>query len=201
MATVVSHSDLFIIGGGINGTGIAADAAGRGLTVTLCEQADLASATSSASSKLIHGGLRYLEHYEFSLVRKALAEREILLRKAPHIIRPLQFILPHQKHLRPAWLIRIGLFLYDHLAKRKFLPRSRAYNLNTTLFGKNLKSKLKRGFSYYDCHVDDSRLVVLNALSAKEQGQQSLHAASASSPNAITICFGMLRFKTNKLKL
>ncbi|WP_155080707.1 glycerol-3-phosphate dehydrogenase [Piscirickettsia salmonis] len=170
LATVVSHSDLFIIGGGINGTGIAADAAGRGLTVTLCEQADLASATSSASSKLIHGGLRYLEHYEFSLVRKALAEREILLRKAPHIIRPLQFILPHQKHLRPAWLIRIGLFLYDHLAKRKFLPKSRAYNLKTTLFGKNLKSKLKRGFSYYDCHVDDARLVVLNALSAKEQG-------------------------------
>ncbi|WP_235602793.1 glycerol-3-phosphate dehydrogenase [Piscirickettsia litoralis] len=170
LGAVVSHSDLFIIGGGINGAGIAADAAGRGLTVTLCEQDDLASATSSASSKLIHGGLRYLEHYEFSLVKKALAEREILLKKAPHIIKPLQFILPHQKHLRPAWMIRAGLFLYDHLAKRKFLPKSRAHNLKTTIFGNNLKPELKRGFSYYDCQVDDARLVVLNALSAKEQG-------------------------------
>ena len=117
--------DLFVIGGGINGTGIANDAAGRGLSVGLCEQADLASATSSASSKLIHGGLRYLEHREFRLVREALKEREVLLRKAPHIVWPLRFILPHQPHLRPAWMIRAGLFLYDHLGKRDSLPGSR----------------------------------------------------------------------------
>src|SRR5690348_14646319 len=121
-----THSDIFIIGGGINGTAIAADAAGRGLSVTLCEKNDLAAATSSASSKLIHGGLRYLELYEFNLVRKALREREILMNRAPHLIAPLEFVLPHEKHLRPFWMIRIGLWIYDSLAKRKRLPRSKA---------------------------------------------------------------------------
>ena len=121
--------DLFIIGGGINGTGIACDAAGRGLSVVLCEQNDLASGTSSKSSKLIHGGLRYLEYYEFRLVRDSLKEREVLLQKAPHIIRPLKFVMPHNKHLRPAWLVRIGLLLYDYLAPRKLLAKSRGIKL------------------------------------------------------------------------
>lgn len=159
--------DIFIIGGGINGTAIAADAAGRGLRVALCEKNDLASGTSSASSKLIHGGLRYLEHYEFSLVRKSLKEREILLRRAPNLITPLEFILPHESHLRPAWMIRIGLFLYDHLASRRYLPGSTFVNLKKSIFGIPLKVDFKKGFSYYDCFTDDARLVVLNALSAK----------------------------------
>lgn len=160
--------DLFIIGGGINGTAIAADAAGRGLSVTLCEKADLASGTSSASSKLIHGGLRYLELYEFNLVRHALREREILMRRAPNLITPLEFILPHEEHLRPAWMIRMGLFLYDHLAKRRYLPHSTSISLKNELRGKGLLPHLKKGFSYFDCFTDDARLVVLNALSAKE---------------------------------
>ncbi|MEQ4676127.1 glycerol-3-phosphate dehydrogenase [Providencia vermicola] len=152
--------DLIVIGGGINGAGIAADAAGRGLSVLLLEAQDLASATSSASSKLIHGGLRYLEHYEFRLVSEALAEREVLLRLAPHIAFPMRFRLPHQPHLRPAWMIRIGLFLYDHLGKRVSLPSSKSLK-----FGQNsvLKSELTKGFEYSDCWVDDARLVVLNA--------------------------------------
>lgn len=159
--------DLFIIGGGINGAGIAADAAGRGLDVMLCEQHDLASATSSASSKLIHGGLRYLEYYEFRLVKEALAERETLLRIAPHLVQPMRFTLPHQPHLRPAWMIRCGLFLYDHLAKRDLLAGS-----NGVRFGTNspLKANLKRGFAYSDCWVDDARLVVTNALAARDHG-------------------------------
>ena len=159
--------DVAVIGGGINGAGIAADAAGRGLNVVLCEQNDLASATSSNSSKLIHGGLRYLEHYEFSLVKKALAEREILLKNAPHIIKPLVFRLPHQRHLRPSWLIRIGLFLYDNLAKRVTLKASRGIK-----FGDDspLVSSITKGFEYSDGWVDDARLVVLNALSAQENG-------------------------------
>jgi glycerol-3-phosphate dehydrogenase len=159
--------DVAVIGGGINGAGIAADAAGRGLNVVLCEQNDLASATSSNSSKLIHGGLRYLEHYEFSLVKKALAEREILLKNAPHIIKPLVFRLPHQHHLRPSWLIRIGLFLYDNLAKRVTLKASRGIK-----FGDDspLVSSITKGFEYSDGWVDDARLVVLNALSAQENG-------------------------------
>lgn len=159
--------DIAVIGGGINGAGIAADAAGRGLSVFLCEMHDLAAHTSSASSKLIHGGLRYLEHYEFRLVREALAEREVLLAKAPHIVRPLKFILPHRPHLRPAWMIRAGLFLYDHLGKREKLPGSR--NLS---FGAEspLKATITRGFEYADCWVDDARLVVLNALAAQEAG-------------------------------
>jgi glycerol-3-phosphate dehydrogenase len=163
--------DLFVIGGGINGIGIANDAAGRGLCVGLCEQGDLAGATSSASSKLIHGGLRYLEHREFRLVRQALREREILLAKAPHIIWPLRFILPHRTHLRPAWMIRTGLFLYDHLGRRERLPGSRAVRIDASL---GLKPEITRGFEYSDCWVDDARLVVLNALQAREHGAEVL---------------------------
>lgn len=163
--------DLFVIGGGINGTGIANDAAGRGLSVGLCEQADLASATSSASSKLIHGGLRYLEHREFRLVREALQEREVLLAKAPHIIHPLRFILPHRSHLRPAWMLRAGLFLYDHLGKRKALPGSRAIKLTPD---QGLAPSISRGFEYSDCWVDDARLVVLNAIQARDNGAEVL---------------------------
>lgn len=159
--------DLVVIGGGINGSGIAADAAGRGLKVLLCEQDDLAQHTSSASSKLIHGGLRYLEHYEFGLVRKALAEREILLANAPHLIEPLRFILPHQGHLRPAWMIRVGLFLYDHLAGRQRLPSSKSIRFEPN---NPLKAEITRGFSYYDCRVDDARLVIANAQLAREHG-------------------------------
>ena len=159
--------DLAVIGGGINGVGIAADAAGRGLSVFLCERDDLAQHTSSASSKLIHGGLRYLEHYEFRLVREALAEREVLLAKAPHIVRPMRFVLPHRPHLRPAWMIRAGLFLYDHLGKREKLPGSRGLRFGV---GSPLQAGISRGFEYSDCWVDDARLVVLNAMNAREHG-------------------------------
>ncbi|QHG63592.1 glycerol-3-phosphate dehydrogenase [Pseudomonas putida] len=159
--------DLAVIGGGINGVGIAADAAGRGLKVFLCEKDDLAQHTSSASSKLIHGGLRYLEHYEFRLVREALAEREVLLAKAPHIVKPMRFVLPHRPHLRPAWMIRAGLFLYDHLGKRKRLGASRSLRFGQ---GYPLKPAITRGFEYADCAVDDARLVVLNAMAAREHG-------------------------------
>lgn len=161
--------DLFVVGGGINGVGIANDAAGRGLSVFLCEKDDLASHTSSASSKLIHGGLRYLEHKEFRLVREALAEREVLLAKAPHIIKPMRFIMPHRPHLRPAWLIRTGLFFYDHLGKRKKLSGS-----NNVFFKEDspLQPAITRGFEYSDCTVDDARLVVLNAMQAREKGAQ-----------------------------
>ncbi|MCP1647068.1 glycerol-3-phosphate dehydrogenase [Pseudomonas nitroreducens] len=159
--------DLAVVGGGINGAGIAADAAGRGLSVFLCEQHDLAAHTSSASSKLIHGGLRYLEHYEFRLVREALAEREVLLAKAPHIVHPLRFVLPHRPHLRPAWMIRAGLFLYDHLGKREKLPASRGLRFG---LDSPLKAEITRGFEYSDCSVDDARLVVLNAMAARENG-------------------------------
>ena len=159
--------DLAVIGGGINGTGIACDAAGRGLSVFLCEQDDLASHTSSASSKLIHGGLRYLEFYEFKLVREALAEREVLLKKAPHLITPLRFVLPHRPHLRPAWMIRAGLFLYDHLGKRERLPGSHGIRFDAQ---SPLKEDIHRGFDYYDCAVDDSRLVIANAQAAREKG-------------------------------
>ncbi|WP_349976221.1 glycerol-3-phosphate dehydrogenase [Pseudomonas sp. WHRI 8519] len=159
--------DLAVIGGGINGVGIAADAAGRGLKVFLCEKDDLAQHTSSASSKLIHGGLRYLEHYEFRLVREALAEREVLLAKAPHIVKPMRFVLPHRPHLRPAWMIRAGLFLYDHLGKRKRLGASRSLRFGP---GYPLKPAITRGFEYADCAVDDARLVVVNAMAAREHG-------------------------------
>jgi glycerol-3-phosphate dehydrogenase len=161
--------DLIVIGGGINGAGIAADATGRGLSVGLYEAKDFASATSSASSKLIHGGLRYLEHYEFRLVSEALAEREVLLRKAPHIARPMRFRLPHRPYLRPAWMIRCGLFLYDHLGKRTTLPASHKVNLAESGL---LKPEMKVGFEYSDCWVDDARLVILNILAAQENGAE-----------------------------
>ena len=162
--------DIAIIGGGVNGCGIARDAAGRGLKVVLAEKGDLASGTSSASTKLVHGGLRYLEHYEFRMVREALKEREVLLSMAPHIIWPLRFVLPHHSALRPAWLIRIGLFLYDHLGGRKILPASRQINLTGAAAGGPLRSEFTRAFEYSDCWVDDARLVVLNAIDAKARG-------------------------------
>ncbi len=162
--------DLLVVGGGINGAGIARDAAGRGLSVLLVEQDDLAAHTSSASTKLIHGGLRYLEQYDFRLVREALAERERLLAIAPHIIWPLEFVLPHAPGQRPAWLIRAGLFLYDHLASRKRLPASRAVRFPPHQAASVLRPDLHRGFTYADCWVEDSRLVVLNALDAAERG-------------------------------
>ena len=162
--------DIAIIGGGINGAGIARDAAGRGLKVLLAEQNDFASATSSASTKLIHGGLRYLEYYEFRLVSEALAEREVMLNIAPHIIWPLEFVLPHEKHLRPAWMIRAGLFLYDHIGGRSSLPKSRSVRLGPEGHGAGLKPEFRRGFAYYDAWVDDARLVVLTLASARAHG-------------------------------
>jgi len=162
--------DLLVVGGGVNGTGIARDAAGRGLSVLLCEQDDLAEHTSSASSKLIHGGLRYLEHYEFRLVREALIEREVLLRAAPHIIWPLRFVLPHSPEQRPAWMIRLGLFLYDHLGGRDRLPSSARLDLAHDPLGAPLKDRFSTGFTYADCWVEDARLVVLNAMDAAERG-------------------------------
>lgn len=166
--------DLLIIGGGINGAGIARDAAGRGLRVLLCEQDDLAQHTSSNSSKLIHGGLRYLEHYEFGLVRKALQEREVLLNIAPHIIWPMRFIMPHVAHLRAKWMIRAGLFLYDHLARRVRLPASRSVNFRDHVAGAVLKPSLRHGFEYSDAWVYDARLVALNAMDAQHKGAQIL---------------------------
>ena len=166
--------DLLIIGGGINGAGIARDAAGRGLRVLLCEQDDLAQHTSSNSSKLIHGGLRYLEHYEFGLVRKALQEREVLLNIAPHIIWPMRFIMPHVAHLRPKWMIRTGLFLYDHLARRALLPASCSVNFKNHVAGDALKPSLTHGFEYSDAWVYDARLVVLNAMDAQLKGAEIL---------------------------
>ena len=162
--------DILIIGGGINGAGIARDAAGRGLKVLLCEKDDLASHTSSASTKLIHGGLRYLEHYDFALVRKALKEREVLLKAAPHIIWPLRFVLPHHKDLRPSWLIRLGLFLYDHLGGRKILPATKTLTRKNSSVFAPLKPAYSKGFEYSDCWVEDARLVALNAIDAKERG-------------------------------
>ena len=165
-------TDLLVIGGGINGAGIARDAAGRGASVVLCEQGDLAGATSSASTKLIHGGLRYLEYYEFRLVREALFERERLLEAAPHIVWPLRFVLPHDKSQRPAWLVRLGLFLYDHLAPRGRLPATRDVRLDRDPEGAPLNPGFTRGFAYSDCWVEDSRLVVLNAMDAAKRGAQ-----------------------------
>jgi glycerol-3-phosphate dehydrogenase len=162
--------DLAIIGGGINGVGIARDAAGRGLKVLLVEQNDLASGTSSASTKLIHGGLRYLEHGAFRLVREALAEREVLLRTAPHVVRPLRIVLPPQNGQRSAFLIRIGLFVYDHLGGRTVLPASQSLDLTTHAYGAPLKRELSVGLAFSDCVSDDSRLVVLNAIDAAERG-------------------------------
>src|SRR5215218_178670 len=164
------ETDLLIIGGGINGCGIARDAAGRRLSVTLVEQGDLASATSSWSSKLIHGGLRYLEQYEFRLVREALMEREVLLAKAPHLAFPMRFVLPHEPHLRPRWMLRLGLFLYDHLDWHMTLPKSEAIDLPTSKFGAGLKPSFKNGFVYSDAWVDDARLVISNVKSARQMG-------------------------------
>jgi glycerol-3-phosphate dehydrogenase len=162
--------DLAIIGGGINGTGLARDAAGRGLRVLLVEQNDLASGTSSASTKLIHGGLRYLEHGAFRLVREALHEREVLLRMAPHVIRPLRFLLPPQPGMRSALWLRFGLFIYDRLGGRKILPGTRTVDLTHHPLGAPLQRSFRYGFEFSDCLVDDSRLVVLNALDAAERG-------------------------------
>ncbi|MFK7901481.1 MAG: glycerol-3-phosphate dehydrogenase [Nitratireductor sp.] len=162
--------DIFVIGGGINGCGIARDAAGRGYSVHLVEMNDLGSGTSSWSSKLIHGGFRYLEHYEFRLVREALSEREVLLKMAPHIIWPMRFILPHHKGMRPAWLLRLGLFLYDHIGTRVLLPASSMIDLANSKVGKPLKSMFSKGFEYSDCWVNDVRLVILNAMDAAERG-------------------------------
>ncbi len=164
--------DIAVIGGGVNGCGIARDAAGRGYSVLLAEKGDLASGTSSASTKLVHGGLRYLEHYEFRLVREALSERELLLQAAPHIIWPLRFVLPHHRGLRPAVLIRLGLWLYDHLGGRKILPGSRGLDLTRDEAGEPLKAEFTRGFEYSDCWVDDARLVVLNARDAADRGAE-----------------------------
>lgn len=162
--------DIAIIGGGVNGCGIARDAAGRGLKVLLAEQRDLAIGTSSASTKLIHGGLRYLEHYEFALVRESLKEREVLLSMVPHIAWPLRFVLPHHGGLRPAWLIRLGLFLYDHLGGRKILPGCRTLDLRKDAAGRPLRDTFTKAFEYSDCWVDDARLVVLNAMDAAARG-------------------------------
>tara|TARA_R110002110_G_scaffold66224_16_gene181690 strand:- start:220 stop:1758 length:1539 start_codon:yes stop_codon:yes gene_type:complete len=164
--------DIFIIGGGINGCGIARDAAGRGFSVAVAEMNDLASGTSSWSTKLVHGGLRYLEHYEFRLVREALKEREILWKMAPHIIWPLRFVLPHHKDLRPAWLLRLGLFIYDHLGGRRLLPPTRTLDMTQDTTAKPLKPLFSRGFEYSDCWVDDARLVALNARDAADRGAQ-----------------------------
>jgi glycerol-3-phosphate dehydrogenase len=164
--------DLVVVGGGINGAGIARDASGRGLNVLLCEKDDLASHTSSWSSKLIHGGLRYLEHYEFRLVRAALIEREVLLRAAPHLVKPMTFVLPHSREQRPRWMIRVGLFLYDHLGGRKRLPASCGVDLRAGVHGAPLKDEFAHGFSYADAWVDDSRLVVANARAAAEMGAE-----------------------------
>jgi glycerol-3-phosphate dehydrogenase len=162
--------DLLVVGGGINGAGVARDAAGRGLRTLLCEQHDLAAHTSSASTKLIHGGLRYLEYYDFRLVRKSLREREIVIESAPHVVRPMRFVLPHDAHLRPAWMIRAGLFLYDHLARRRRLPGSEGVDLRSHPAGAPLDPRYTKGFVYSDAWVDDARLVVLTAMDAREHG-------------------------------
>ena len=176
----VTH-DLLVMGGGINGVGIARDAAGRGLSVLLVERHDLAAATSSASSKLIHGGLRYLEHYEFRLVAEALAEREILLRVAGHLTWPTRFVMPHVPELRPRWMIRVGLFLYDHLTRRSLLPGSQSVRLDRSPYGAGLRAELKHGFVFSDCRVDDARLVVANALDAARRGARVLVGAECLS--------------------
>lgn len=185
--------DLIVIGGGVNGAGIARDAAGRGLKVYLCEKDDLGSGTSSASSKLIHGGLRYLEYHEFRLVRESLREREVLLQNAPHIIWPLRFVLPHNKGQRPIWMIRAGLFLYDHLARRKTLLGSKKVNLHKHKVGIPLKKEYKTAFLYSDCWVQDARLAVLSAMDAQKLGAvietrtECTHAARTDDGWEVTV--------------
>jgi len=176
-----TECDLLIVGGGINGAGIARDAAGQGLSVVLCERDDLAAHTSSASSKLIHGGLRYLEYGELGLVRKALREREVLLRMAPHLIAPLSFVMPHAPGMRPAWMIRAGLFLYDHLARRELLAGSAAVDLRRHPAGAPLQPSCTRGFTYADGWVDDARLVLANAVDAHERGARILVGAACTA--------------------
>ena len=166
-------SDLFIIGGGINGCGIARDAAGRGYSVVLAEMNDLASATSSASTKLFHGGLRYLEYFEFRLVREALMEREVLLKAMPHISWPLQFILPHNKNLRPYWVLSLGLYIYDFLAGPTNLPKSASIDLRNNSAGKCLHQSYKRALAYTDCWVEDARVVLLYILDAEKGGAKA----------------------------
>lgn len=177
----IQKVDLFVIGGGINGAGIARDAAGRGLSVVLCEKGDLAEGTSSRSGKLVHGGLRYLEYFEFRLVREALIEREVLMRNAPHIIWPMRFVLPHSPQDRPAWLVRLGLFFYDHLGGRKKLPGTRTLDLGRDPEGAAIKDEYTRGFEYSDCWVDDARLVVLNAVDAAERDATVLTRSPCTS--------------------
>jgi len=184
----MQHFDLLIIGGGINGAGIARDAAGRGWRVCLIEKGDLASATSSASTKLVHGGLRYLEHYEFRLVRESLIERERLLAIAPHIVWPLRFVLPHDASLRPRWLLRLGLFLYDNIGGKKLLPPTRTIDLTAPPHDGILAERLTHGFEYSDCWVEDSRLVVLNAVDARERGAEI---------RTRTECIGLARSEAN----
>ena len=174
--------DLLIIGGGVNGAGIARDAAGRGLKVCLVEKDDLANHTSSASTKLVHGGLRYLEHLEFRLVRESLIERERLLEIAPHIIWPLRFVLPHDEGLRPKWMLRLGLFLYDNLGGRKLLPPTENVDLRQPPHDTVLEDRLTTGFEYSDCWVEDSRLVVLNCLDASERGADIRTRTECTAP-------------------
>jgi len=181
----LGNVDLVVVGGGINGAGIARDAAGRGLSVILCEKGDLAEGTSSRSCKLIHGGLRYLEYYEFRLVREALIEREVLLRAAPHIVWPMRFVLPHSPEQRPAWLVRLGLFLYDHLGGREQLPGCRRIDLRRDPEGKAIKDDYTLAFEYSDCWVDDARLVVLNALDAQAKGARVMVRTAASKARRV----------------
>jgi hypothetical protein len=180
--------DLMVIGGGINGAPIAYDAAGRGLSVALAEMRDFAEGTSSRSSKLIHGGLRYLETYDFKLVRDALLEREILMAKAPHLVWPLRLVLPHVPGLRPRWMIHLGLFLYDHLAPRKQLPASEAIDFRRHPTGAALKPEFRYGFAYSDCRGDDSRLVIANLLGAQRHGARSFRGTASSPPVAKAAC-------------
>src|SRR5580693_8222234 len=166
--------DLLVVGGGINGVGIARDAAGRGLKVLLCDKGDLAGATSSASSKMIHGGLRYLEHGAFRLVRESLAEREVLLRTAPHLVRPMRFVLPHGPGQRPRWMLQTGLFFYDRLGGARSLPGSAAVDLRQGPLAAPLRDTVADGFVYSDCVVDDARLVIANARDAARHGAEIL---------------------------
>lgn len=196
--TACPEYDLLVIGGGINGAGVARDAAGRGLKVCLCEMDDLARHTSSASTKLIHGGLRYLEQYDFGLVHHALREREVLLRAAPHIIHPIRFVLPHNDSLRRAWMIRLGLFLYDHLGGRKRLPGSKQVKFAEHVAGRALKPAYLTGFEYSDCWVQDARLVVLNAVDAAARGALiSTHTRCIGLSRRVTDWTATLRNERN----
>ncbi len=185
--------DLAVVGGGINGCGIARDAIGRGLSVYLCDKGDLGGATSSASTKLLHGGLRYLEHYEFRLVREALAEREVLWSIAPHIVRPMRFVLPHVAGMRPRWMLRTGLFLYDHLGGRAALPGTTTVDLDKGLLAQGLRPEFTRGWEYSDCWVEDNRLVVLNAQAARAGGAE---IAPRTEARAIAVRDGLWSVET-----